>query len=147
MDFCSPEISSLPVIFQRIPNRNATKNTKKDFKIVILHCNEIDWSNWTTLFCRNESVSCCKYVVLSTAHMDKFLETLALLNIEHRPSQKILSLSEKPTRFKELAKGENWQEIILNTIYAIEENYKRRSWVKVNFKLSYFVFLKFSCGI
>jgi hypothetical protein len=59
--------------------------------------------------------------------MDKFLETLAMLNIPHQPSEKVQNLSEKPTKFKELRKGENWREIILNTIFAIDENYKNLS--------------------
>ena len=59
--------------------------------------------------------------------MDKFLETLEMLNIEHQPSEKVQNLSRKPTKFKELKKGENWRENILNTISAIEKNYKNLS--------------------
>jgi hypothetical protein len=59
--------------------------------------------------------------------MDKFLETLSMLNIKHTPSEKIQNLSKKPTKFKELREGENWHEIILNTIIAIDENYKNFS--------------------
>ena len=73
------------------------------------------------------SASRSRCVVLSTAHMDKFLETLEMLNIEHQPSEKVQNLSKKPTKFKELTKGENWREIILNTISAIEENNKNMS--------------------
>lgn len=62
--------------------------------------------------------------MLSTAHMDKFLETLALLNIPHQPSEKIQDVLERPTKFKEMRKGENWNEIIMDTIINIEENYK-----------------------
>ncbi|XP_028413697.1 threonine synthase-like 2 [Dendronephthya gigantea] len=64
------------------------------------------------------------HVVVSTAHIDKFLETLEMLQIEHQPSKKIQSLFEKPTKFKELKKGENWYEIILKTIDAIDSNHK-----------------------
>ena len=59
--------------------------------------------------------------------MDKFLETLEMLNIPYQPSEKIQNLCKKPTKFKELKKGENWIEIILNTISVIEEKNKNLS--------------------
>ena len=55
--------------------------------------------------------------------MDKFLETLATLNIPHEPSEKVQNLLGKPTKLKELKKGKDWHEIILKTISDIEENY------------------------
>lgn len=47
-----------------------------------------------------------------------------MLQIEHQPSKKIQGLFEKPTKFKELKKGENWYEIILKTIDAIDRSHK-----------------------
>ena len=71
----------------------------------------------------SEKNPCGRCVVISTAHMDKFLETLATLGIPHNPSEKVQNLLGKPTKFKELTKDNDWQEIILNTIFAIEESY------------------------
>ena len=42
---------------------------------------------------------CVRFVVISTAHADKFLETLATLNIPHNPSEKVQNLLRKPSAF------------------------------------------------
>ena len=42
---------------------------------------------------------CGRFVVISTAHTDKFLETLATLNILHNPSEKVQDLLRKPRAF------------------------------------------------
>ena len=42
---------------------------------------------------------CGRFVVISTAHTDKFLETLATLNIPHNPSEKVQNLLQKPRAF------------------------------------------------
>ena len=62
-------------------------------------------------------------VIISSAHIDKFLETLATHDIPHNPSEKIQNLLGKPTKFKELRKDNDCQEIILNTIFDFEESY------------------------
>ena len=42
---------------------------------------------------------CGRFVVISTAHTNKFLEALATLNIPHNPSEKVQNLLREPRAF------------------------------------------------
>lgn len=64
------------------------------------------------------------YVVLSTAHADKFPETMSSLGIEHKPCRRIQCLWEKPTKYKEMRRGDNWDKILMDTILSITETNK-----------------------
>ena len=63
-------------------------------------------------------------VVLSTAHADKFLETLSDVGIERKPCERVQSLLEKPTKYKEMKMGDNWDKILMDTICSITDGHR-----------------------
>ena len=60
-------------------------------------------------------------VVLATAHADKFLETLSDVGIVREPCERVQSLLEKPTKYKEMKTGDNWDKILMDTICSITD--------------------------
>lgn len=66
------------------------------------------------------ATDCKKRIVLATAHIDKFPETIALAGIDHKVSEKIMKLFEKPTKSFSMKKGEDWEEIVMQIIREID---------------------------